>query len=431
MDGTPLSSPTPFTQPTTEEDRLDWLRLIRSRRVGPGTFHRLLAEHGNAGAALAALPGIARDAGLNDYAPFSRDAAQRELEAGRRIGARLLLLGTPEYPPALAAITDPPPVLWAMGRASDLSGRPAVAMVGARNASSLGLRMARRLGEGIGNHGYVVVSGLARGIDTAAHGAALGTGTIAVMAGGVDVIYPPENAALAAAIADQGLRVSEIAPGVQPQARHFPRRNRLIAGLALACCVVEAADGSGSLITAQDALDMGRDVMAVPGHPLDARAAGCNRLLREGARLIRNTEDMLDALSGTVSTATQAGSAPRSTPGSDGTTGGAPHRAARPTANRGDTSPQPRPVAGNRGAAPQSGNAAGSGTPHPSPVAARRPDTLTLHRLILDHLGTAPVAEDQLIRDLCVPVEAAAPALLFLELEGRIRRQPGGMLALA
>lgn len=378
MDGTKLSSPTPFTPPTTEEDRLAWLRLIRSHRVGPATFQRLLAEHGSAAAALEALPEIARLSGTENYHPFALDAARRELDTGRRKGATLLCLGDSLYPQALAALIDPPPVLWVQGR-SDLLARPAIAIVGARNASSLGDRMARKLAEGLGFHGFVVVSGLARGIDTTAHAAALKTGTIAVMAGGVDVIYPPENAVLAAAIADQGLRLSEQPFGLQPQARHFPRRNRLISGLSRAVLVVEAAEGSGSLITARDALDQGRDVLAVPGHPFDARAAGCNQLIRDGARLIRDVADVLEAM-GEVSFA-----------------------AIRPNA----ASPPPLPPM----------------------TTGRPPDTLTLHRQILDRLGPSPLAEDQLVRDLGLPAAVVAPALLFLELDGRVRRQPGGLLS--
>ncbi|WP_068306791.1 DNA-processing protein DprA, partial [Pararhodobacter sp. CCB-MM2] len=295
MDGNELSSPTPFTPPTTEESRLNWLRLIRSRRVGPSTFLRLMSEHGDAAAALEALPGIAQVAGVEDYAPYPADRARAEMDTGLARGARLLFLGAPDYPEALAALADPPPVLWVRGHNRVLT-QPAVGLVGARNASSLGARMARKLAEGLGWHGFTVVSGLARGIDTVAHGGSLKTGTIAVLAGGVDIIYPPENDTLAAAIADQGLLVSEQPIGLQPQARHFPRRNRLIAGLSRAVVVVEAAEGSGSLITARDALEQGRDVLAVPGHPMDGRAAGCNLLIREGATLVRSVEDVIEAL---------------------------------------------------------------------------------------------------------------------------------------
>ncbi|PWE27933.1 DNA-processing protein DprA [Pararhodobacter marinus] len=401
MDGNTLSSPTPFTPPTTEEDRLAWLRLIRSRRVGPSTFLRLMSEHDSVHDALDALPAIARAAGVADYAPCPADMARREIEAGLKAGARLVMLGMPDYPLPLAAIPDPPPVLWLRGRAQVMA-RPGVALVGARNASSLGARMTRRLAEGLGYHGYCVVSGLARGIDTVAHGGALKTGTIAVMAGGVDVIYPAENAVLGAAIADQGLLVSEQPVGLQPQARHFPRRNRLIAGLSRAVIVVEAAEGSGSLITARDALDQGREVMAVPGHPMDARAAGCNALLREGARLVRGVEDIIDALN--------EGSEPPVA---------RPERMA--TEGSGAKAPPAKapPAKAGPGAAVRSG-APGTGSP---------PDMLTLHRMILDRLGAAPVAEDQLLRDLDLPHPVVAPALLFLELDGRVQRQPGGMLA--
>lgn len=386
MDGTLISSPTPFTPPTTEEDRLSWLRLIRSRRVGPGTFARLLAEHGSAAGALAVLPAIARTAGQNDYTPCTLADAEAEYRAGRKAGARLLCLGDADYPEALAAIADAPPVLWARGQLP-LCARPALAMVGARNASSLGQRMARKLAEGLGYHGLVVVSGLARGIDTVAHNASLATGTIAVVAGGVDIVYPRENAVLAAQIAERGLVVSEQPMGLQPQARHFPRRNRIISGLARAVVVVEAAEGSGSLITARDALEQGREVLAVPGHPLDARAAGCNALILEGARLVRDVNDILEALEGSVAQTARV-----------------------PAATAGIASAPPLPA--HRPAAP-----------------APRPDLLALHGRILDQLGAAPLAEDQLIRDLALPGATVAPALLTLELDGQVQRLPGGLLA--
>ncbi|KGB83333.1 DNA processing protein DprA, partial [Rhodovulum sp. NI22] len=289
------SSTHPLAPPTQEEDLVAWLRLIRSRRVGATTFFRLMAEHGSADAALAALPALARSAGVEQYGACPRDDALRELAAGRAAGARLIAFGTPGYPAALADIPDPPPMLWARGRA-DLLRRPQVALVGARNASSLGTRMTRKLAEGLGAAGMVTVSGLARGVDTAAHLASLDTGTIAVMAGGVDVIYPAENTELAGKIAAQGLLLSEQPIGLNPQARHFPQRNRIISGLARAVIVVEAAARSGSLITAKNALDQGREVLAVPGHPFDARASGCNMLIRDGATLVRGDSDVLEAL---------------------------------------------------------------------------------------------------------------------------------------
>ena len=354
-----------------------WLRLIRSRRVGPATFYRLMDEFGSAGAALAELPGIAADAGESGYAVCPEGVAAAEMREGEKAGARLVAFGSAEYPAALAELEDAPPLLWVMGDAA-LLARPMVALVGARNASSLGLRMARALSRELAEAGVVVVSGLARGIDTEAHRAALDGGTVAVMAGGVDVVYPPENAALAAEIAASGLRLSEQPVGMQPTARHFPRRNRIVSGLCRAIVVVEAAAKSGSLITARTALDQGREVLAVPGHPFDARAAGCNMLIRDGATLVR-------------------GSARRDRGA------GRPARARGPAAAPTPASPPPRPR-----------------------VPASR-----LHDEILSRLGPSPVAEDQLIRDLGLPASEVAPELTTLELDGRIRRQPGGLVSLA
>ena len=468
MDGNTPSSPTPFTPPTTEEDRLSWLRLIRSRRVGPGTFWRLMSEYGDANAALEALPAIAGAAGVQDYAPFPADDARREFAAARRAGAWPLFLGAPDYPAALAAINGAPPLLWARGQRS-LLAQPMVAMVGARNASSLGGRMARKLAEGLGWHGFVVVSGLARGIDAAVHGAALQTGTVAVMAGGVDIVYPAENSALAASIADQGLLLSEQPIGMQPRARHFPRRNRIVSGLAQAVVVIEAAEGSGSLITAREALEQGREVLAVPGHPLDARAAGCNQLIRQGAALVRSAADIIESLQTTpaITPATQGGKrradvAPQDRRGSPGEPA---TRAAAPAGSpaRASTMQAAKPAPGQRAASLAAENRM---TPHPGRTettsqranhAAAMPDRsrpaikvtsatppnaadarscseggidrVTLNRLILDRLSASPLAEDQLIRDLALPVATVAPALLFLELDRRIERQPGGFLA--
>ena len=375
-----LSTP-PHPTPQTKDDRLDRLRLVRSRRVGAVTYHRLLAEHGTARAALAALPEIARAAGVDAYEVCPLGVVQAEMKQGQALGATLLVHGDPDYPQALMEIPDAPPILWALGDIA-LLNRPAVGMVGARNASSLGVRMARRLGSGLSEAGFTVVSGLARGIDTAAHEAALEAEgrTIAVMAGGIDVIYPSENAALAAAIDAEGCRISEHPPGLQPQARHFPLRNRIVAGLSRAVIVVEAATKSGSLITARAALDYGRDVMAVPGHPFDARASGCNILIRDGALLIRGAQDVLEAL-------------------------GAPTTSIR--------EPEMRLA------------------PLPGPTLPQRPlkEVAILHSMILNRLGPSPLAEDQLVRDLNVTPAQLAPELLTLELDGRIARQPGGLLA--
>lgn len=377
------SSLVTLTPPTSAEERLDWLRLLRSRRVGPTTFFRLMAEHGSAGAALDALPKVARAAGVSVYRSCPRDVARAEIDAATRAGARPVFFGAPDYPAALAEVADAPPILWALGDVA-LTARPAVALVGARNASSLGTRMAKALAAELSQAGFVVVSGLARGVDTSAHAAALDGGTIAVLAGGVDVVYPPENAALAQQIAERGLRLSEQPIGTQPQARHFPRRNRLVSGLSRAVVVVEAAAKSGSLITARQALDQGREVLAVPGHPFDARAGGCNMLIRDGATLVRGAQDVIEALG-----AAEARPAPRRAAPA------APHLANRP---------QPQP--------------------------AGRADPSRLHAEILKRLGPSPLAEDQLIRDLGLSAGAVAPELVALELEGRIQRQPGGLLSL-
>ncbi|MDZ4136366.1 MAG: DNA-processing protein DprA, partial [Paracoccaceae bacterium] len=227
MDSDLFSHDAATAPPQTDAERLDWLRLIRSRRIGPVTFHRLIADHGSAGAALAALPQIARSAGVENYAPCPVEVARHEMTQARLAGAVMLCFGAPGYPAALADLPDAPPVLWAQGDVA-LHHRPMVAMVGARNASSLGLRMARRLAETLTEAGFVVVSGLARGIDAEAHQAALALGTVAVQAGGVDVVYPLENAALAAEIATKGCRISEQPMGTAPQARHFPLRNRIV-----------------------------------------------------------------------------------------------------------------------------------------------------------------------------------------------------------
>ncbi|MBZ4023349.1 DNA-protecting protein DprA [Rhodobacter sp. TJ_12] len=379
-----FSYPTPFTPPTTEEDELSFLRLARSRRVGATTFHRLLAEHGNAQAALAALPDVARAAGASGYAPCPLGVAEAELAAGRRAGAQLLLPGQPAYPTDLSEFSDAPPLLWALGDTT-LLRRPRVALVGARNASSLGLRMAQRLAAELGKAEFTVISGLARGIDAAAHDAALPTGTIAVMAGGIDVIYPQENRALAAKIAQSGLRLSEVPPGVEPQARHFPQRNRIIAALSRATLVVEAAARSGSLLTARMALDYGRDVMAVPGHPMDARAAGCNMLIRDGATLIRGADDVLEALGPNVASATEA----------------APRAAASP----------PAPPAQ-------------AATPPAAPT-----QQTDLRGRLLALLGPAPTPEDAVIRDLGTDAATLSRALVTLEIEGEVIRHPGGLLS--
>ena len=372
---TPSSSTPPLVPPTLEDDSFARLRLLRSRRVGVVTYYRMLRDYGTARAALEALPDVARAAGVKDYRICPENVVHAELRAAKAANARLIAHDCAAYPPHLAEPDDAPPFLWAIGDI-ELLHRPLVSIVGARNASSLGTRMARALASGLGEAGFTVVSGLARGIDAAAHLATLDTGTIAVQAGGVDVIYPVENTTLAQDIAAQGLRISEQPMGLQPMARHFPSRNRIIAGLSRATVVVEAAAKSGSLITARDALDQGREVLAVPGHPFDARAAGCNMLIRDGAALVRNAADVIDQLG-----------------------------------------PAKAPAA----------------SPPISPAAAPAPqrDIAALHTDILSRLGPSPVAEDQLLRDLAVAPGIATPVLVELELNGHILRHAGGLVSRA
>lgn len=377
------SSTHPPLPPTTEDHRVDWLRLLRSRRVGATTFHRLIREHGTARAALDALPEVAREAGVEKYEICPEGVVLAEMKAARLKGARMLCFGAPGYPKQLMDLADAPPVLWAIGN-TDILDRDMIALVGARNASSLGTRMAKTLAKGLGDAGYVVASGLARGIDTAAHHSALTTGTVAVLAGGVDVLYPSENTRLAEEIVETGgLRLSEMPMGLQPMARHFPMRNRIISGLSEATVVVEAAAKSGSLITAKNALDQGREVLAVPGHPLDARASGCNMLIRDGARLVRNVDDIIEAL---------------------------PERDA------------PRQLKLELDEAPA--------IPPAPPQRRTLAQTANLHTQILSRLGPSPLAEDQLIRDLGATPHALSPALTELELDGRIQRHSGGLLSL-
>jgi DNA processing protein len=336
-----------------------------------------LSEHGTAQAALAALPEIATNAGVSGYQICPEAVIHAEMKAARKAQAFLVMEGDADYPRQLSDLEDAPPMFWGLGQRGLLQ-KPMVALVGARNASSLGTRMTKRLAEELGAAGYVVVSGLARGVDTAAHLASLETGTIAVQGGGVDNVYPAENAELALRIAQKGLRIAEMPMGMQPQARHFPARNRIIAGLAQAVVVVEAAAKSGSLITARNALDQGRDVLAVPGHPFDARSAGGNMLIRDGATLVRSAADVIEALAPIVAAA--------------------PER------------------------------------PLDAPVISkprRLRETAQLHSEILARLGPSPVAEDQLIRDLATAPTMVTPVLMELELDGKITRHAGGLLARA
>jgi DNA processing protein len=361
--------------------------LCRTETIGPVSFYALLRRFGSARAALEMVPQLARRGERSKtVTPVTRTDAEVELTALQRLGARLVCWGEPSYPSGLAAIEDAPPILTVLGRA-ELLGGPIVAVVGARNASANGRRFSRDLAAALGQGGIVVVSGLARGIDAAAHLGALETGSVAVVAGGVDVVYPEENRGLHEALAREGAIVAELPLGTEPQARHFPRRNRLISGIALGVVVVEAAARSGSLITARFALEQGRDVFAVPGSPLDPRCRGSNDLLRHGAILTEGAEDVLSQLGAQLK-----------------------HPAAPPRPN--PSLPPPAamdwPSAGTQ-----------------PPVA----DDAALE-LITERLGPTPVAVDELVRQCHLSAAAVATLLLELELAGRVERHPGNLVSL-
>jgi DNA processing protein len=277
------------------DDLIDRLRLVRSPGIGPITYRQLMARFGDAGAALAAVPDLARRGGGRAPSLFNRADAEREIARVEALGARYLIIGQGLYPRLLAEMDDAPPLLMAKGQLALLE-RMAVAIVGARNASAAACRFARGLAHGLGQQGAVVVSGLARGIDSAAHDGAFDSGTIAIVAGGIDIFYPPENKGRQEAISERGLVLAEMPPGTEPHAGHFPNRNRIIAGISLGTVVVEAAPRSGSLITARLSAEAGREVMAVPGSPLDPRAQGCNQLIRDGATLVQSAADVMEAI---------------------------------------------------------------------------------------------------------------------------------------
>ena len=353
-----------------DSERRAWLRLARTENVGPVTFRNLIARFGTASAALEELPRMAaRGGGKNFVLPEESEAA-REMDALAKLGGRLICACEPNYPQGLKALETPPPVISVLGH-PHLLQKEMVAMVGARNASALARKFADTLSRELGFAGLVVVSGLARGIDTSAHEAALAVGTVAVLAGGVDVIYPPENEKLYAAIKNQGVVLSEMRLGEAPQARHFPRRNRIISGLSRGVVVVEAAEKSGSLITAQCALDQGREIFAVPGSPLDPRARGANRLIKEGAVLTESAEDILSVLA---------------------------------------------PMLGAGFGEPEA--------PWPAPPGMEA-EADRIRALVEEALGPAPVEIDELIRQLKAPAAAVLTVILELELAGRCVRQPG------
>jgi DNA processing protein len=358
-----------------DADALARLRLIRTSSVGPVAYRHLLARFGTAQAAIDAIPDLARRGGGRLPRIPSLADIVREAESVAALGGHYLLGGRHDYPSLLAEADDAPPALIAIGNAA-LLARPSVALVGARNASAAAVRFARQLAFDLAALGYVVVSGLARGVDTAAHQGALDGGTIGVVAGGIDIFYPPENEALQRSMAVRGLVLSEQPPGTEPHARHFPSRNRIIAGLSQGTVVVEAAPRSGSLITARLAADYGREVMAVPGSPLDPRAQGCNLLIREGATLIQSAADVAEAL---------------------------------------------RPFGRDRVAAPPASYSA-----DPATVEVTAPDQQRLLAL----LSPSPVAVDELVRQSGLPPSIVHTVLLELELGGRLIRHAGARVSL-
>jgi DNA processing protein len=370
-------SPTNAGMRLTDAQRIDWLRLIRSENIGPRTFRALINHYGGARAALDALPGLALRGGAPRPARIcSVQEAEREITASAPLGISWLALGEPDYPARLRMIDDAPPVLAVRGDAAVLT-RPMVALVGSRNASAAGMKFAERLAHELGQAGFVVVSGLARGIDAAAHRATLASGTVAVLAGGHDHVYPAEHAPLLDQILAEGTAVTEMPLGWEPRGRDFPRRNRLISGLALGVVVVEAARRSGSLINARMALEQGREVFAVPGSPLDPRAEGTNGLLKQGATLVTEAADVLTVLEPIIGQAVET------------------------------TAEEPE---------------------YPGPLAAE-PDQDDRAR-IAALLGPAPVSIDDLVRLSRSSPAVVRTVLLELEIAGRLERHGGGLVSL-
>ncbi len=351
------------------------LRLIRTPGVGPVTYRQLIARFGDADAAITALPMLAARGGGRPPVVPPVQVVEREMARTASLGARYLMWGDPRYPPLLAELDNAPAVMTVRGSVA-LAMRPCVAMVGARNASAAACRFARQLAHELGEAGAVVVSGLARGIDTAAHQGALGGGTIGIIASGIDIAFPPENAALQEEVAQQGLLIAEQPPGTEPRARHFPYRNRIIAGLSQGTVVVEAVQKSGSLITARLAGEAGREVMAVPGSPLDPRSQGCNMLIRDGATLVQSAADILEQI---------------------------------------------RPLDARSVRAPAGAAFAGAPSEEPSDRDRAR---------IIDLLGAVPVPVDELIRQSGLPAPAVHTMLLEMELAGRLERQAGARVQL-
>jgi DNA processing protein len=370
-----MDSKTPGMTQLTDDQRVDWLRLIRSDNVGPRTFRSLLKHFGSARTALARLPDLARRGGADRPGRIcSEQDARAELAASSRLGVHLVAPDEDGYPPRLATLDDAPPLLGVRGLRDALM-RPVIAIVGSRNASGAGLKFAGSLARDLGEAGFVIASGLARGIDQAAHRASITSGTVAVLAGGHDKVYPPEHEGLLAELLEAGgAAISEMPLGHVPRARDFPRRNRLISGAALGVVVVEAAHRSGSLITARMAAEQGREVFAVPGSPLDPRAAGTNDLIKQGATLTTCAADVIEAVEPIMG---------------------------RPVELR---------------------------EPDDDPLASE-PDTSDRARII-DLLGPTPILLDDLIRMAGTSPAIVRTVLLELELAGRLERHGGGLVSL-
>jgi len=358
-----------------DDDILDWIRLLRSENVGALTFHRLIKRHGSARAALKALPEMARQGGRREPLRLcTLEEATSELDEAKNAGVHIILSSETRYSRNLSHLDAPPPLLFAKGNL-DLLNAPTFAIVGARNASLAGKRLAEKIAKELGTSGWIIASGLARGIDTAAHKGSLSTGTIAVLAGGVDVVYPTENQELYNSILSQnGLILSESPMGTQPQANYFPRRNRIVSGLSKGVLVVEAALQSGSLITARYANEQGRDVFAIPGNPLDPRARGTNRLIKEGAILTESVDDILNELNN------------------------------RAFILKEDTAPYDAEII---------------------PLNLEK-----ARQTVLENLGATPIEVDELSRECHLSPAEIWSILLELEIAGRLERHPGGKVSL-
>ena len=385
--------------PSDDRETCDWLRLIRSSNVGPIGFFQLLGRFGSAARALEEIPALAARGGRSRIKLCSERDARREFDAAIDFGAQWIAAGSAAYPAALAAIADPPPLITLKGDPALLS-TPILAIVGARNASALGRQFTRDIANELGRAGFVIVSGLARGIDGAAHTGALDHGTIGAIAGGIDVVYPPEHQELQTSIGERGALVSETRFGTKPQARHFPRRNRLVSGLAHGVVVVEAALKSGSLITARLAAEQGREVFAVPGSPRDPRARGSNDLIRQGATLVEHADDVLRALefAGPASSVTIAAPA---------------------TIGRRGIVDAPSVDAG-------ADSGADLGVDSEPELGV---ELQTGRAMINDLLSPTPVEVDELVRQSQLTPSAVLTILLELELAGRLIRHPGNRVS--